>query len=236
LKVNFVIIFIFCFKFIFSQTDSSKAVIWFKQKNAIIYLDNVKIKSKKELRKISVGTHKIKAWAPKYDLYTDSFVIKPKQNEFYSKKLVHADSYLRYRTQKRLSNLTYAVPAILAIGFASAYLKTYKELDTKIVRSYNEALDIKDLYYNSFSPDEFEKNYSDYYLKMNQYKDFQDKQKKIKNQGIIISSIFAATAVTALIIKLVHKKTKYEQVPLLARVTPCYNPLNKQICLTINLY
>lgn len=236
MRIFISIIFVFCFKIVFSQNDTAKAVIYFKQKNAIIYLDNKKIESKKELRKISVGMHHIKAWAPKCDLFVDSFLVKKKENKFYSKKLNYTDSYKIYIAKKRSRILTYTIPAILAAGVASSYYKVYKNYDKKITKTYNDAIDLETAYNDSFSPQEFESNYTDYYQKMNDYEDLKKKQLNSKNQGVIITSVLAATAITVFIIQLTRKKTVYQETPLLSRIMPGFNPLNKQICLTVNLY
>lgn len=236
MRLYIFIIFLLSFKIICSQVDSSKAVIYFKPKDAIIYLDGKKIESKKELRKISVGVHQIKAWAPKYELFTDSFVVKKKENKFYSKKLVYTDSYKIYIAKKRSRILTYTVPAILAVGFASTYYKTYLDYDKKINQTYSDALDLQVKYNHSFSPQEFETNYSIYYQKVQDYEELKKRQENSKTQGIIISSTLAATAITVYIIQLTRKKTTYQETPLLSNIIPGFNPINKQICLTVNLY
>ncbi len=230
------VIFIFCFNFIFSQTDTAKAVIYFKQKNTIIYLDGKKIESKKELRKIAVGLHHIKAWAPKCELFVDSFLVKKKENKFYSKKLVYTDSYKIYVAKKRSRILTYTVPAILSVGFGVSYYKVYKDFDKKINQTYIDAVDLETVYNNSFSPQEFESNYNKYYQKINDYEDLKKRQIKSKTQGVIITSALAATAVTMFIIQLTRKKTVYQETPLLSKITPGIDPINKQLCLTVKLY
>ena len=236
MKTKFLISFLILAKIISAQVDSSKAVVFIKPQDAIVYLDGKKIIPKQQLIKISVGYHKITAWAPKHELFSDSFLVKKKENKFYSKKLPYTESYKIYRVKKRLRILTYAVPAILAIGFASTYYKRYLEYDKKINQTYNEALEIQILYNNSFSPNEFDTNYNDYYQKVNDYKDLQNQQKKWKTQGTVITSVLTATAITAFIIQLIRKKTTYTEIPLLSRVTPGFNPINKQLCLTVNLH
>ena len=236
MKFKITIVFLFLCEIIFSQIDSSKAVIFFKPKDAIIYLDGKKIVSKEELIKISVGMHKIKAWAPKYDLFVDSFSVKKKENKFYSKKLVYCDNYKLYRTKKRLRVFTYLIPSVLTLGFASTYYEKNQDFDKKIQKTYNEAIELQGLYNTSFSPAEFETNYTNYYQKYNDYKTLQNQQIKIKNQGIIITSALAATAITFFIFQKVRKKIAYQETPLLSRINPSFNPINKQICLTINLY
>lgn len=236
MRLYILIISLLSFKIICSQVDSSKAVVYFKPKDAIIYLDGKKIESRKELRKISVGVHYVKAWAPKHELFTDSFLVKKKENKFYSKKLVYTDGYKIYIAKKRSRILTYTVPAIVAAGFASTYYKVYLDYDKKINQTYSEALDLQVTYKNSFSPQEFETNYNDYYQKVSDYEDLKQQQKNSKTQGIVISSTLAATAITVFIIQLTRKKTTYQETPLLSKIIPGFNPINKQICLTVNLY
>jgi hypothetical protein len=236
MKIKIILTFLLLANYIFSQVDSSKAVVFIKPQDAIIYLDGKKIESRKELRKISVGVHHIKAWAPKCDLFTDSFIVKKKENKFYSKKLVYTDGYKFYVAKKRSRILTYTVPAILAAGFASTYYKVYMDYDKKINQTYSDALDLQVKYNHSFSPQEFETNYNDYYQKVSDYEDLKKRQKNSKTQGIVISSTLAATAITVFIIQLTRKKTTYQETPLLSKITPGFNPINKQICLTVNLY
>ena len=225
---------LFC-RFVVAQTDSSKAVIYFKQKDAIIYLDGQKITSKQQLVKISVGPHKIKAWAPKHDMFIDSFIVKKNENKFYSKKLVHTDSYKSYRNKKRLYVLSYVVPAGLSIISAGTFYVRDKGFDKRIHQANDDAMGFRDLYNTSFSPEEFESNYNEYYQKNEDYKKLQSEQIKSKNQGIIITSALATTAVTFFIINKCRKKTSYQETPLLARIIPSFNPINKQLCLIIKL-
>lgn len=236
MRFYLVIIFIFSFKIIFSQIDSSKAVIYIKQKDAIIYLDGKKIQSKKELRKISVGTHYIKAWAPKRMLLEDSFIVKSKINKFYSKSLKYTDDYKAYVFNKRVRFLTYAIPAFLSVGFGVTYYKKYLDFDKKILKTQNEAYELEAKYNDSFAPEEFQTNYAAYYQKVKDYNDLQNNQKKSKIIGITVSSVLAATAITVFVIQKVKKKVPFTETPLLSRVTPGYNPFNKQICLTVKLY
>lgn len=167
MKIKFVFTFLLLVNYIVSQVDSSKAVVFIKPQDAIVYLDGKKFIPKQELIKLSVGYHKVTAWAPKYELFSDSFLVKKKENKFYSKKLRLNDNYRTYRAKKRLRVLTYTLPAILAGGFASMYYKGYKDYDKRISQTYNEAIEIEGLYNNSFSPYEFESNYNDYYQKVN---------------------------------------------------------------------
>ena len=236
MKCKFVIILLLFSKIISSQIDSSKAVVYFKQKDAIVYLDGKKIESKKELRKMAVGVHYIKAWAPKHELFTDSFLVKKKENKFYTKKLVYTDDYKSYMAKKRTRIFTYTIPAILAIGFASSYYKSYLDIDKKIIQTYKDAKDLEAAYNSSFSPAEFSTNYDNYTKKVDDYKALQNKQQQRKIQGIIISSTLAATAITVFVIQSVRKKIPFKETPLLAKMTPGFNPLNKQVCVTVNLY
>jgi hypothetical protein len=153
MKIKLVVSLFFFTKIIFAQTESSKAVIYFKPKDAIIYLDDKKISSNTELVKIAIGIHYIKAWAPKYDLFIDSFIVKKKENKFYSKKLIYTDNYKTYRAKKRFKVLTYTVPILLAVGFASTYYKRYQNFDKRI----NKSLPVLGFGYKkiSLSPMEF---------------------------------------------------------------------------------
>jgi hypothetical protein len=236
MKAKLLLSFLILSKFILAQIDSSKAVVFFKPQDAIVYLDGKKIIPKQQLINISVGYHKIQAWAPKYELFSDSFLVKKNENRFYSKKLRYSEAYKIYRTKKRVRFLTYTVPVVLAIGFGVTYHKRNLEFDKRINQTYNDALELQSLYNTSFSPSEFQEYYDRYNQKVTDYKDLQGEQAKIRKQGIVITSVLAGTALTVFIIQMVRKKTSYSEVPLLARVKPGFNPLNKQLCLTINLY
>lgn len=226
----------FLTQFIFAQVDSSKAVVFIKPTDAIIYLDGKKTVPKKELIKISVGYHKITAWAPKHELVNDSFLVKKKENKFYSKNLPYTENYKDYRAKKRFRVLTYTIPAVLAVGFGVTYNARYKSYDKKINQAYNDAIEIQQLYNNSFSPSEFQENYDNYNQKVNDYKDLQNEQAKIRKQGIVITSVLGGTALTVFVLQMVRKKEIYKETPLLSRITPGFNPFNRQICLTVKLY
>lgn len=221
----------------FSQADStSKAVIYFKQKEAIIYLDGKKITSDQKLRSLKIGKHTIKAWAPTYDLFVDSFYTKKGMNEFYTRKLSHSENYKFYRNKKRLRKTSYLLPGMLSLVSAGTYYTINKGFDKRINTAYNDALMLQDVYNGSFAPDEFQMNAENYESKRSEYERLQKQQKNTRVQGIVISSALAATAITFFIIQKLKPKLEFKETPLLARFQPSYDPFTKQLCLTVKLH
>jgi hypothetical protein len=210
MRFKLLIILSFLIKFIFSQSDSSKAVVFIKPPDAIVYLDGKKIVPKKELITISVGYHSITAWAPNYELISDSFLVKKKENKFYSKALRYTDNYKDYKAKKRFRILTYTLPAVLAVGFGVTYKTRYTNFDKRINQTRNEALEIQNSYNTSFSPAEFQEYRQSYYQKVDDYNSLQNQQAKDRKLGIAFTSILGGTAVTVFIIQMIREKIPYK--------------------------
>ena len=62
-------------KMLVSQSDSSKALVYFKEKGAVIYVNNKKIEPQTELQTIAIGKYTIKVLAPHYELKEDTFTV-----------------------------------------------------------------------------------------------------------------------------------------------------------------
>lgn len=225
-----VFFFLLIVKFTFGQTDSSKVVVYFGEKGAIVYLNNKKIVLEKKQKYLPVGNYKVQAWAPHHKLFEDSFTVVSNQNKFYTKKMRFTEEYKTYRRKQHLVKLTYIIPLATAIGIGLNTYNTYKEMDRNIASSYFIANDLK----KDYDEGRYEKS-NDYYKEKDKYEALIEKQKKLKKEGIVISSACMGTAAVFFVFDLIRKRKPFEEKPLLTRITPGYNVLTKQVCLNIKL-
>lgn len=227
-----ILVLLFFTKVILCQIDSSKALVYFKEKNVVIYLNGEKIESQNKLKNIAVGKHKIKAWAPRYELLEDSFVVLKKENKFYTKKLKYNESYKAYRRKQNAFKLTYILPGIASILCGVNYYGAYNNINKEIDGSYSRALVIKQDYDKGYG---YANASTEYYLEKANYESLIKKQVDLKKQGIIVSTACASTAVAFFVIDILRKRKPFNEKPLLAKISPSYSPLNNQVCLIIKL-
>ena len=222
-------------KIIFSQADSSKALVYFKEKGVIIYLNNKKIDAQKDLQTVPIGKYSVKAWAPHYDLMEDTFMVLKNQNKFYSKKLKFSEDYKTYRRRQHRFKLTYIIPVVISVVSGVCYHNAYTIRNKSIDLSYSKALDIQAEYENASTNSSLSEKSLKYNQEKANYLSLIQKQENIKTQGIIVTSSCLATALTLYIIDLVRKRKPFKETSLLTKMTPSYNPLSNQVCITIKL-
>lgn len=222
-------------KSVFSQSDSTKALVYFKEKGVVIYLDDKKIESQKKLKTILPGNHTVKAWAPNYELMEDTFKVLAGNNKFYTKKLHFSESYKAYRRKQNSIKLTYLIPAFCTLVSGFSYYKEYVSIGRDITHSHQKAQDIQNDYYKTFSYNEAKKLAIEYDAERDNYNSIIQKQDKLKKQGIIVTSSIFASAITLFIINKLRKHKPFIEKPLLSNITPSYNPLTHQICVTFKL-
>ncbi len=222
-------------KTVYSQTDSSTALVFFKETGVVIYLDDNKIEPQKELKPILVGKHTLKVWAPHYQLMEDTFNVIASENKFYTKKLRFSEDYKTYRRKQQAFKLTFIIPAIASIATAINYNSAYNNRNQKINASYDKALVLKNDYNNMYAGATADATASEYSTEKDNYNYLIKEQQQLKKQGIIISSTLLATAITFFIIDKVRKPKAFKEVPLLTHFIPSFNPLTNQVCVTIKL-
>lgn len=220
----------------FCQSDSSKALVYLKEKGVIIYVNDKKTEPQKTLQVYATGMYVVKAWAPHYQLIQDTFYVKKGENKFYTRKLHLTESYKDYRKKRN----TYKTGGIISAGMAIAsgfiYYSIYNKRNSEIQFSRNRAISMQKEYQEAWTNSMIQEKALEYNAEKTFYKSRIQKQANIKKQGIIVTSSLAATSLTFYIISLIHKKQHpFSETPLLTRIAPSYNPLSNQLCLTIKL-
>ena len=221
---------------LFSQSDSSKALVYFKEKDVVIYVNDKKTEPRKTLQTYATGMYVVKAWAPHYQLMQDTFYVKKGENKFYTNKHVLTETYKTYRKKRNGYRIAYIVPCGMAIASGFIYYGIYNKQNSEIRFSRLRAKDRQKEYEAAWTNEMILQKKIEYNAEKSFYESRIQRQANIKKQGIIVTSGLAATSLTFYIISLIQKKRHpFSEAPLLSRVTPSYNPLSNQLCLTIKL-
>lgn len=220
----------------FAQSDSSKALIYLKEKDVVIYVNGKKTQPQKKLQPYATGMYVIKAWAPHYQLIQDTFFVKKGENKFYTKKLTLTESYKIHRKKQNAYKAGYIIPGSMAIASGFIYYSIHNKRNSEIRYSLDRAKNIQKEYEEASTNDMIQEKSLEYDKEKAFYESRVQKQVDIKKQGVIVTSSLAAASLTFYIISVIHKKHHpFTETPLLTRITPSYNPLSNQLCLTIKL-
>lgn len=196
--------------------------------DAIIRLNDSLLKSQQTYT-LDTGNYNVKMWLPTREYVERTINIKEAQITRLHEVLSYSDDYKKYKRKKNMYVLDiiftrYLPPAMLGTAiYTTLYFK--KEMDSE----FELATEAKSNYENASLKGDLLTHKNTY----NGHKDTYDKNVKLYNTGIIISSVLAVSSVALHYLSHKLKKPIFEEKTLLSSIT--LNNYNNQVYPSLSL-
>lgn len=214
----------------FLSQDSLKSYVMFRTKHVIAYLDGKKITPSHDIIYLKKGMHQIKAWAPGYKLIEDSFIVE-KNKTLYSRKLHHNGAYKAFVAKRWLKGIsTVVLPVYTVLHLRQANYRVNMWLSLKEDHAFFNNRDRERL---NRAPNDMDclENYLESHTR---YIDSYRTYERVKRDRVIGVSVLGVASLAYIVFSCTYK-VKLKEKPLLSRITPGIDPLNKQFCVRLQL-